>query len=64
MKVFAQISTFVSLAAINALIYALLADRMRQVISRPSILTWLTRAGGAALVGMGVLLTATVRRAT
>ncbi|MEM6341049.1 MAG: LysE family translocator [Pseudomonadota bacterium] len=58
------ISTFVSLAAINALIYALLADRMRQVISRPSILTWLTRAGGAALVGMGVLLTATVRRAT
>lgn len=57
------ISTFVSLAAINALIYALLADRMRQVISRPSILTWLTRAGGAALVGMGVL-TATVRRAT
>ena len=58
------ISTFVSLAAINALIYALLADRMRQEISRPSILTWLTRAGGAALVGMGVLLTATVRRAT
>lgn len=57
------ISTFVSLAAINALIYALLADCMRQVISRPSILTWLTRAGGAALVGMGVL-TATVRRAT
>ena len=57
------ISTFVSLAAINVLIYALLADRMRQVISRPSILTWLTRAGGAALVGMGVL-TATVRRAT
>ncbi|MFK7745530.1 MAG: LysE family translocator [Roseobacter sp.] len=57
------ITTFVTLAALNALAYALLADRLRRVISRPSILTWITRAGGATLVGMGVL-TATLRRAT
>lgn len=56
------IATFVTLAALNALAYALLADRLRHVIAKPSILTWLTRAGGATLVGMGVL-TATLRRA-
>lgn len=55
------IATFVSLAALNALAYALVADRLRRVIARPSIITWITRAGGAALIGMGVL-TATLRR--
>lgn len=57
------ISTFVGLAALNALAYALAADRLRSVISRPNIITWITRAGGAALVTMGVL-TATIRRST
>ena len=57
------IATFVALAAINALAYALLADRLRRVIKRPSVLTWITRAGGGALVTMG-LLTATLRRTT
>ncbi len=57
------IATFVTLAAVNALAYALLADRLRRIISRPGILAWITRAGGATLVGMGVL-TATLRRAT
>lgn len=57
------ISTFVLLAGLNALAYALLADRLRRTISRPVVLTWLTRAGGATLIGMGVL-TATLRRAT
>ena len=56
------ITTFVTLAAVNALAYALLADRLRRVIARPSILTWITRAGGTTLIGMGVL-TATLRRA-
>ncbi|MGJ5619286.1 LysE family translocator [Sulfitobacter sp. MF3-043] len=55
------ILTFVGLAALNALAYALLADRLRRVIGHPSIITWITRAGGAALIGMGVL-TATLRR--
>lgn len=57
------IATFVGLAAINALAYALLADKLRRTIGRPSVITWLTRAGGATLVGMGVL-TATLRRTT
>ncbi|MGP6086456.1 LysE family translocator [Antarctobacter jejuensis] len=56
------VTTFVALAALNALAYALAADRLRRMISRPSVLTGLTRAGGATLIGMGVL-TATLRRA-
>lgn len=56
------IGTFVGLAALNALAYALLADRLRTTIRRPAILTWMTRAGGAALITMGALA-ATLRRA-
>lgn len=56
------ISTFVGLAAFNAVLYALAADRLRSVIKRPSVLTWITRAGGATLVAMGIL-TASLRRA-
>lgn len=57
------ISTFVTLAALNALAYALAADRLRQVIARPSAIAWITRAGGLALISMG-LLTATLRRSS
>ncbi|GAA5071213.1 LysE family translocator [Roseibacterium beibuensis] len=56
------IASFVSLAALNALAYALLADTLRRHLVRPSAIAWLTRAGGATLIGMGVL-TATLRRA-
>jgi threonine/homoserine/homoserine lactone efflux protein len=56
------IATFVSLAAINALVYALLADKMRTKIARPSVLTWFSRFGGGALIAMGVA-TATFKRA-
>ena len=56
------VATFVSLAAMNALAYALLADRLRARIARPGVIAWLTRAGGATLVTMG-LLTASLRRA-
>ncbi|UWR27315.1 LysE family translocator [Sulfitobacter sp. S223] len=55
------IVTFVALAALNALAYALAADRLRRVIAKPGIIAWITRAGGAALISMGVL-TATLRR--
>jgi len=55
------VATFVTLAVLNALAYALAADRLRTAIARPSVIAWLTRAGGAALIGMG-LLTATLRR--
>lgn len=57
------IVTFVTMGGLNALLYALLADRLRTMIARPNVITWITRAGGAALITMGVL-TATLRRAT
>ncbi|MEM6888717.1 MAG: LysE family translocator [Pseudomonadota bacterium] len=57
------IATFVGLAAINALAYALAADRLRRVVSRGSVIAWLTRVGGATLIAMGILTT-TLRRAT
>ncbi|SPH17397.1 Homoserine/homoserine lactone efflux protein [Defluviimonas aquaemixtae] len=56
------IATFVGLAAVNALAYALLADRLRARIRQPSVRLWLSRTGGAALVGMGIF-TAALRRA-
>lgn len=57
------VSTFVGLAAINALAWALAADRLRRIIAKPPVLAAITRAGGATLIGMGVL-TATLRRGT
>lgn len=56
------IATFVGLAAINALAYALLANRLRARIARPSVLRWLARCGGGVLIAMGVA-TAVFRRA-
>jgi threonine/homoserine/homoserine lactone efflux protein len=55
------VATFVALGALNALAYALAADRLRARIRRPGVLAAMTRAGGATLIGMG-LLTATLRR--
>lgn len=55
------IATFVGLAALNALAYALLADRLRNWIARPSAIAAMTRTGGLALIGMG-LTTAFLRR--
>ncbi|MGC9418542.1 MAG: LysE family translocator [Rhodovulum sp.] len=49
------VATFVGLAAVNALAYALLADRLRAQIRRPAVLRWMTRAGGGALIGMGAV---------
>ena len=57
------IATFVGIAAINALLFALAANAMRSRITRPTVQMWLTRCGGAVLVAMGVM-TATLRRAT
>jgi len=56
-----MLATFVGLGAVNALGYALLADQLRQRIRRPSVLTWVNRMGGVALVTMGAL-TATMKR--
>ena len=56
------VPTFVILGALNALAYALLADRMGQRLRAPAVLRWLYRAGGGALIGMGAM-TAMLRRA-
>ncbi|MGE4327772.1 MAG: LysE family translocator [Pseudodonghicola sp.] len=55
------IATFVTLAALNALAYALLADRLRAWVGRPRVITGMTRTGGLTLMGMGVA-TAFLRR--
>jgi threonine/homoserine/homoserine lactone efflux protein len=55
-------ATFVMLAAVNALLYAMLADGMRARLRRPAVLRGLTRAGGVALMAMGAA-TALARRA-
>lgn len=56
------IATFVVLATLNALAYALLAGMMRARMSRPVVIRGLTRAGGVTLIGMGAL-TAMLKRA-
>lgn len=56
------IATFVSLAALNALFYALLADRLRSRIRSPRVLRAMNRTGGGALIGMGVMTAALSRR--
>jgi threonine/homoserine/homoserine lactone efflux protein len=53
--------TFVALAGLNALVYALAADQLRLRIRRPGVLRWLNRAGAGCLVGMGAA-TATISR--
>lgn len=57
------IGTFVGLAMINVLVYALLADYLRQQLVNTSALPWLSRIGGCTLVLMG-LFTTTLRRAS
>ena len=55
------IATFVGMAAVNALAYALMADRLRSKISNSSLLGWLSRLGAGALIAMGIA-TALARR--
>lgn len=54
--------TFVGFAALNALAYALLADRLRHRITQARVMRALTRLGGVMLMAMG-LFTALIRRA-
>ncbi len=48
-------ATFLVLATLNALAYALLASGARRAIRRPSLQRAVNRLGGSALVGAGVL---------
>jgi threonine/homoserine/homoserine lactone efflux protein len=54
-------ATFVALATVNALVYALAADQLRLRIRRPGVLRWLNRAGAGCLVGMGAATAAISR---
>lgn len=56
------IATFVTMGAINAAAYALLADGMGSRLRTPSAMRWLNRAGGSALIGLGAM-TAMLKRA-
>lgn len=56
------VGTFVCLAALNALGYALLAGRLSGAVTRPAVRRGLNRTGGAMLMGAG-LATAAMRRA-
>ena len=58
----AMVATFTILGALNALIYAIAAGGLRERIKRPSVMRWLNRGGGTALMAMGAL-TFLVRRA-
>ena len=57
-----MIASFVALAALNAMAYALLADRAGRRLRTPRVRRWLARAGGGALMAMAAT-TALARRA-
>jgi threonine/homoserine/homoserine lactone efflux protein len=47
-------ATFLTLAFANAMTYALVAARARQLVGRPGIIRLFNRAGGTLLVGAGI----------
>ncbi|MCC9622534.1 LysE family translocator [Thalassospira sp. MA62] len=55
--------TFVTLAAINAALWAIMAGMLREKFRKPSTMRRLSRMGGSVMIGAG-LLTALTRRAT
>lgn len=56
------VASFVTLAALNAALYALLAGRLSGAVRRPAVRRALNRTGGGMLIGAG-LATAALRRA-
>lgn len=54
------VASFVTLAAVNAAVYALLAARLSGAVRRPEVRRILNRCGGSVLVGAG-LATAAMR---
>lgn len=55
------VATFVGIAALNALLFALAANALTTRLRRPNVQRWMARGGGATLISMG-LLTATLRK--
>lgn len=58
------VATFVTLAALNATLYALTASAARRTIRKPSVQRLVNRTGGSLLVGAGLLAAAWRRGAT
>lgn len=56
-------ATFLVLAALNAALYAILADRLRTKIRNASVLRAVNRVGGGILIGAGIATAATLKRA-
>ncbi len=54
-------ATFLSLAAANVAIWALLMEQVRGHFQQPSTLRWLNRVGGSFLIGAGLLVAVTRR---
>ena len=50
------VASFVALAALNALLYALLAGQMSSLVRRPAVRRGFNRAGGGVLVWAGLTL--------
>jgi threonine/homoserine/homoserine lactone efflux protein len=50
------VASFVTLAALNALVYALLAGQVSSLVRRPRVRRGFNRAGGGVLVGAGLAL--------
>jgi threonine/homoserine/homoserine lactone efflux protein len=55
--------TFLFLALVNAVLYAIFASQLRETIKRTSVRKWFNRCGGSALIGAGIF-TAGMQRAT
>ena len=47
--------TFLTLAALNALMYGLFAGQFNEVLQKQSARRWLNRGGGSALIGAGII---------
>lgn len=56
-------ATFLVLATLNALAYALMASAARRTIRKPAVQRWVNRTGGSLLIGAGVLTVAWRRAA-
>lgn len=53
--------TFLFLALVNAILYALFASQLREAIKRTSVRKWFNRCGGTGLIGAGII-TASMQR--
>jgi len=55
--------TFLFLALLNAILYAIFADQLRKTMKKSSVKKWFNRCGGTALIGAGIF-TAGMQRST